>query len=54
MSKTILYVNADTDAVNAEMSMPRFPRGRYMHTSWNSAWVEISSLAEIILGYMDT
>ena len=27
MSKAILYLNADGDAVNAEMSMPRFPRG---------------------------
>ena len=26
MSKTILYLNTDVDAVNAEMLMPRFPR----------------------------
>ena len=27
VSKTILYLNTDADAVNAEMLMPRFPRG---------------------------
>ena len=27
VSKTILYLNTDTDAVNAKMLMPRFPRG---------------------------
>ena len=27
MSKTVLYSNADADAVNAEMLMPRFPTG---------------------------
>ena len=25
--KTILYLNTDADAVNAEMLMPKFPRG---------------------------
>ena len=40
MSKTILYLNTDADAVNAEMLMLRFPRGP----------LEISSPAEIILG----
>ena len=27
VSKTVLYLNADVDAIKAEMSMPRFPRG---------------------------
>ena len=27
MSKAILYLNTDADAVNAEMLMPKFPRG---------------------------
>ena len=27
VSKTILYLNTDADAVNAQMLMPRFPRG---------------------------
>ena len=27
MSKTILYVNTDADAVNGAMLKPRFPRG---------------------------
>ena len=26
MSKTVLYLNADADAVKVKMSMPRFPR----------------------------
>ena len=52
--KTILYLNPDADTVNAEMLMPRFPRALLHVTSWNSDQVEISSRAEIILGYMDT
>ena len=54
MSKTVLYSNADADAVNAEMLMPRFPTGP-LHVDelkFNPGRNFIR--AEIILGYMDT
>ena len=54
MSKTILYLNADADAVNAEMLMPRFPRGPLHVDQLKFSRVEVSSRAETILGYMDT
>ena len=58
VSKTVLYFFifecrcwcCKSRDVNAEI----YKVGRYMVTSWNSAWVEISSQTEIFLGYMNT
>ena len=54
MPKTILYLSTDADAVNAEMLMPRFPRGPFQVDELKfSSGRNFIMWAEIILGYMD-
>ena len=54
MLKTILYLNADADAANAEMLMRRFPRGTLHVDELKFRPGRNFTRAETISGYMDT
>ena len=54
--KQFFYLNTDADAVNAEMSMPRFPSGQHglLHNSFFQNYSELNKTMKLVTPMIST